>query len=142
VRYRPEFGKDRVYFLRNVSAEQGRGKKDFSQPLQAPRLFGEDVTHDEISARLDEGWVLKQTRITEEFGFKDFLAQYDDSPLPLFATTDRSRLRIATGLDKLDPKPGWTLTTLVNPATRREPATSPGAKVPKPESTADPTLPA
>lgn len=141
VRYRPEFGKDRVFFLRNVSAEQGKGNKDFSQPLQAPRLFGENITHDEISERLDEGWVLKQTRITEEFDFEDFLAQYDDSPLALFAITDKGRLRIATGTDRLDPKPGWTLTSLVNPATRREPATSPGAKVPEADPAVAPKLP-
>ena len=71
----------------------------------------------------------------------DFLAQYDDSPLALFAITDKGRLRIATGTDRLDPKPGWTLTSLVNPATRREPATSPGAKVPEADPAVAPKLP-
>ena len=51
------------------------------------------------------------------------------------------RLRIATGTDRLDPKPGWTLTSLVNPATRREPATSPGAKVPEADPAVAPKLP-
>ena len=141
VRFRPEFGKDRVYFLRNVGADKGRGGNDFSQPLQAPHLFGKDLSHDDINQWLDEGWVLKQTRITEEFEFSDFLSQYSESPLPLFAITDKGRLRIATGLDKLEPKAGWTLTSLLNPATRRESAKSPGAKPPGDEPEMEPDLP-
>ncbi|MEO7198796.1 MAG: cation:proton antiporter [Dokdonella sp.] len=141
VRYRPEFGKDRVYFLRNASPESGNGKRDFSQTLQAPRLFGADITHEEMNRRLDLGWVLKQTRITEEFSFENFLDQFSEKPLPLFAITDRGRLRIATATDKLEPKAGWTLTSLVNPASRHEPASSPGAKVPAIEPTNEPNLP-
>lgn len=125
VRYRPEFGKERVFYLRQVTAEQGKGKTDFAAPLQAPRLFGEKVTHGLLEERVEEGWTVKQTRLSEEFSYADFQAQYDDPPLLLFAVSDRGNLRIANAAIAVEPRAGWSVTALVNPGTRRR-AAEPG----------------
>lgn len=141
VRYRPEFGKDRVYFLRNLSPDQGKGKAEFAPTLQAPRLFGESVTHGFLEELLADGWVFRHTRLTESFGWEDFQAQYDDSPLLLFVRGANGGLRVAVVGEKLEPKPGATVITLVNPASRRgdgDPTVAPGAASAEPEREAPP----
>jgi hypothetical protein len=122
VRYRPEFGKDQVYYLRNLSQEQGKGKADYALPLQAPRLFGEDVTHGLLEERLAAGWTIRSTRLTDAFGWRDFQAQYTqaDATLLLFVRTERGSLRVAAVGRTLEPKPGDTVIALVDPAARRD----------------------
>lgn len=122
VRYRPEFGKDQVYYLRNVSQEQGKGKADYALPLQAPRLFGEDVTHGMLEERLAAGWTVRSTRLTDAFGWKDFQAQYAqaDASLLLFVRTERGSLRVAAVGRTLDPKPGDTVIAMVDPTARKD----------------------
>ena len=119
VRYRPEFGKDQVYYLRNLTPEQGKGKADYALPLQAPRLFGEDITHAVLEERLAAGWTIRSTKLTESFGWPELLAQYSDPPLLLFARTERGTLRVNAVGRTLDPKPGSTAIALVNPASRK-----------------------
>lgn len=127
VRYRPEFGKEHVYYLRNLTPEQGKGKADYALPLQAPRLFGEDVTHALLEERLAAGWTIRSTKLTESFDWHQLRAQYGEPPLLLFVRTERGTLRAAAVGRTLDPKPGATVIALVNPASRTpdEPPASP-----------------
>jgi hypothetical protein len=125
VRYRPEFGKNRVFFLRNISIEQGKGKTDFATSLQAPRLFGEDVTHGMIEERLEAGWTIKHTRLGETFGWKDLQAQYAEAPMLLFLKTPNGSLKVFAVGEKVDVKPGSVAIMLVNPASRISDAPAP-----------------
>jgi len=115
VRYRPEFGKDKVYYLRTLSQEEGRGRSEYALPLQAPRLFGEEVTHGLLEERLAAGWRVRSTRLTDTFGWDDLLAQHAEAPLLLFVKTERDALRIAAVDRALEPKPGTTVTVLAPP---------------------------
>lgn len=120
VRFRPEFGKDKVYYLRNVTAEEAKGRSDFSQPLRARVLFGDNITHGKLDEMVEAGWSLKTTKFTDSFTLQDFVGQYEEPPLLLYAVNERGALRFATTDLKLEPRTGWSLTALVNPATRRK----------------------
>ena len=127
VRYRPEFGKDHVYYLRNLSPEQARGRADFAEALSAPQLFGEQVTHAFLEERMGRGWSIRHTKLTASFGWKDLQAQYGEPPLLLFVKTERGGLIVADKDRPLEPKPGATVIALVGPersapdASRRPP---------------------
>ncbi len=126
VRFRPEFGPGRVLRLR-VLAPGEAPRQALAAPIQAPALFEEGITHGELDKRLAAGWKIKTTKLGEEFGWDEFVASYAEPPLRLFAINDRDRLMFETEDMPLEPRAGWVVGALVDPATRREPPAEAGA---------------
>ncbi|HKI65292.1 MAG TPA: cation:proton antiporter [Burkholderiales bacterium] len=116
VRYRPEFGANRVVTLRLLPSEGGEGSRtDFAQQLAAPQLLGEQVTRAQLEALLNKGWRLKATKLSEDFGYEEFLAKRGEGVLVPFALNERGQLRVATDSYLIEPKPGWTVVAFVPP---------------------------
>jgi NhaP-type Na+/H+ or K+/H+ antiporter len=116
VRYRPEFGANRVVYLRLLPPEgEQASRTDFAQQLSAPRLLGDQVTRAQLVALLDKGWQLKATRLSEDFDFAAFSARRGPDALVPFALNERGQLRVATDSYRLEPKPGWTVVAFVPP---------------------------
>jgi NhaP-type Na+/H+ or K+/H+ antiporter len=113
VRYRAEFGRHRVYALRVM--ESGNGRREHAQALRMPQLFGADVTLALLEERLDQGWQVKNTRLSETFDLAAFLAQHGEDALPLFSLDEQGRVRVVSDARALETRPGWTLTALVPP---------------------------
>ena len=120
VRYRFDFGRNRVYRLRvrEVAAVADHRGEHF-ESIQADRLFGREVTLGDINRRLDGGWKLKTTKLSETFDRKAFLATHGADAMLLFCVDEQGRLRVFSEHGKLAPKPGWMLTALVPPAETR-----------------------
>jgi len=132
VRYRPEFGAHRVFFLRDVVARGDAARAEFASSLSAPRLFGDEITHTELTARFEAGWRIKSTRLGENFGVEQFQAQHGGRALALFAVDETGRLRVAASDRKLDPRPGWQLVALVPPEENTAAAPSAAARAGNP----------
>ncbi len=116
VRYRPEFGANRVVALRVLPAEGGEASRtEFGPQLAAPRLLGDEVARPQLEALLDRGWRLKATRLSEDFGFAEFSARLGEKPLLPFALDERGQLQVQTDSYDLEPKPGWTVVAFVPP---------------------------
>jgi NhaP-type Na+/H+ or K+/H+ antiporter len=116
VHYREEFGREKVFRLRNLSPEESHGRVSLAGSLLAPAIFAEDMTHSRFDDLLREGWRIKSTRLSEAFDWSRFTEQYGENVVPLFGVEARGDLRIAPGQRPLEPKPGWTVIALVPPA--------------------------
>ncbi|UPG90481.1 sodium:proton antiporter [Luteibacter aegosomaticola] len=116
VHYREEFGREKVFRLRNLSPEESHGRVSLAGSLLAPALFAEDMTHARFDELLQAGWRIKTTRLSEAFDWSRFTEQYGSEVVPLFGVEARGELRIATGQHPLEPKAGWTVLALVPPA--------------------------
>lgn len=116
VRYRAEFGRHRVYRLRVLEkAPDGNGRREHAAAIRAPRLFGDDITLALFEERLDQGWRIKSTRLSETFGVDAYFAQHGASALPLFSIDEHDRVHVVSESRALETKPGWSLTALVPP---------------------------
>ena len=117
VRYRPEFGRHRVFRLRvREAAANGDRRREQSDAIRADRLFGADVTLGAFERKLDEGWRIKSTRLSEAFGLEAFRKTHGADALVLFCVDEQGRLRVASESRKLEAKSGCSLTALVPPA--------------------------
>ncbi len=125
VHYLREFGRGRVLSLRAAPAHAGSGRQRLAEPLRAPALFGEDVTHARVQELLDAGWRIKTTSLTEQYGWPQFQQAWGGRALLLFLLTDKGQLRIANGEAPLQPASGQAVTALVPP----QPAPAAGAEV-------------
>ncbi|WP_049620768.1 cation:proton antiporter [Frateuria defendens] len=115
VHYRQEFGREKVYRLRNLPPEQSNGRAALPGSLLAPPLFAEDMTHARFAGLLSQGWRIKSTRLSATFDWPHFIEQYGSDTVPLFGVDEKGGLRIATARHPLDPRPGWTVIALVPP---------------------------
>ena len=113
MRYRSDFGKNNVLRMRLLGSGEAP-RQSHAKALQTPAIFASGITHALITQRLREGWTVRTTRMSESFQWKQFVEQFTDEPLPLFAISDKGMLHFFTELGSLEPKPGWKVTVLAS----------------------------
>ena len=123
VHYRQEFGRNRIYRLRNLAADERGDRRNFAGDLMAPALFGDDMIHARFAELLDAGWRIKSTRLSETFDWPKFIEEHGSESVLLFGVEERGSLRVVSSKRDIEPKPGWTVIVLVAP----KPATTPAS---------------
>ncbi len=103
------FGRNRVYQLAPLD------EKKVSQTMRGRLLFDKEVTYPVISERFRKGAVIKCTHLTEEFDFEEFKAFHRTNAIPLFRINEKKELSVFTPDSPIEPKPGETIISLVNP---------------------------
>ncbi len=97
-RYRSEFGANNVFTLQNIDQSKNNEKHHVKKDTRGINVFGEEISYKKLASILAKGAVIKNTLMTEEFGFKDYLQQHDGKVIPLFAIKPKSRdLIVLTG---------------------------------------------
>ena len=124
LRYASEFGRGRVYALDTSREQSARSARNVAQQ-PGYRLFGDQVTYGQLASMVAKGAEMRRTRLTESFGFEDYLADNAAELVPLFAVSPEGRLRMFLPDRKPEPEAGWSILAL-GPA--REVAKQPGRK--------------
>jgi len=115
VHYRQEFGREKVYRLRNLSPDENTERAALADNLLAPPLFDEAMTHMRFAELLARGWRIKSTKLSATFDWPHFVEQYGSDSVPLFGVEEKGALRVASAKRELEPRPGWTVIVLVPP---------------------------
>jgi NhaP-type Na+/H+ or K+/H+ antiporter len=115
VHYRQEFGREKVYRLRNLTPEENTERAALAGNLLAPPLFDETITHGRFAEMLEQGWRIKLTKLTDTFDWPQFIEQNGSTSVLMFGVEERGVLRIASAKRELEPKAGWTVSVLVPP---------------------------
>jgi len=116
-KFRREFGRNRVFTLRNSQEKDASEKRRVAESFRAPRLFGEGVTLQKLSSLIAQGAEIKATLLSETFDLAAYEKARGKSHIPLFALDKDYNLRAFTDDYQPDVKPGWTLLSLVSPST-------------------------
>jgi len=116
VHYRQEFGREKVYRLRNLTPQENTDRAALSGNLLAPPLFQEEMTHGRFAEMLGQGWRIKSTRLSTTFDWPHFIEQYGSNTVLMFGVEEKGALRVASAKRELEPKPGWLVIALVPPA--------------------------
>jgi len=120
LHYRDEFGRDKVYRLRNLGPEESTERAALAESLLAPPLFEEGMTHGRFADLLERGWRIKSTRLSSTFDWPHFVEQYGSASILLFGIEEKGALRVASTKRELQPRPGWMVIALVPPAVAGE----------------------
>ena len=122
LRYAREFGSGSVFRIRladqaeNVAAIEGR------------LLFKEDTTLEALEQRIADGWQIKMTKLTEEYGFQQMLEQQGGEGIALYAISRDNIVHPFAEDRTFKAGPGWQVANLVKPT---EEAASPEASAAK-----------
>lgn len=116
LRYKTEFGSNHVYFLstdKEKDKERSEAKSRKAVSHDSHVLFGNEITYAKLASLIARGAKVKQTKLTENFGFEAYLQQHGRRVTPLFAFNARKRLRFFTAAETLQPETGWTVVSLI-----------------------------
>jgi NhaP-type Na+/H+ or K+/H+ antiporter len=116
LRYKAEFGSNHVYFLstdKEKDKERSETKSRKAVSHDSHVLFGNEITYAKLASLISHGAKVKQTNLTENFSFEDYLKQHARRVTPLFAFNARKRLRFFTAAETLQPETGWTVVSLI-----------------------------
>lgn len=112
--FRREFSDEHLFELPTSAAGSLQEKHRVGGRHRGRRLFGDDVTHNQVLGLILDGWQTKTTGLTEEFGLTEYMNQYQGRLLLLFAIDSSDRLRLVTDREDWQPEPGWQIVSLVD----------------------------
>jgi hypothetical protein len=115
VHYRQEFGREKVYRLRNLTPQENTDRAALAGSLLAPPLFDEEMTHGRFAEMMRDGWRIKTTRLSSTFDWPHFIEQYGSNSVLMFGVEEKGALRVASAKRELEPRPSWTVIALVPP---------------------------
>ncbi len=105
-----------------LAPEEGKLPAEVSRHLRGRTMFGEGITHAELTQRFLSNWVIKKTRLSRDFDFEALKNHYHGNVLPLFLISESGRLRVFSADAQLSPQAGDILLSLVQPKTADTPA--------------------
>ncbi|GAA5187805.1 sodium:proton antiporter [Ferrimonas gelatinilytica] len=106
--YQDRFGADKVYRLAEQQKEQSQRRqvRDRHQ-----KLFGESAQYGTLINRIKQGAQIRQTRLSDSYGWAEYCQDNPDS-LPLFARTQKGKLRTFTADAPFEPQADWEVLAL------------------------------
>lgn len=119
IRFKSEFGTENTYRLQTSEDEQAEGQKAEHPSFTGRKLFGEEITHDKLHSLLEQGADIHITSLSEDFNFTRFRERYGHSATLLFALDNQDKLHFFAIDDKLQPKPGWKIASLLPAGARK-----------------------
>ena len=107
------FSRANVYQLIPLTGNDEHPRK-ISPLLRARLLFGNEINSTVLQTRTATGSNVKNTRLTDEFGYREFRELYGKSAIVMFIFEPSGNFTICTTDMTLDPQPGQTLISLVD----------------------------
>lgn len=120
MRYRREFGKNKVFTLKTAAEKKGGDKHQVGQEHRGHTLFGEEVSYQKLASLLSQGWEIRITQITENFSFDNYREQLKQKIIPLFAVDPKGKLHVFSVEQQPRLGPGWKLAAMVPKAEKSD----------------------
>ena len=114
LRFRPEFGANKVYELITTREKVISDKHKISIRHRAIQLFGTTITYGYMANLIRNGAEIRSTGLSEEFNFEKYCEEYSDCCIPLFAIDGKRQLRIFTAENPPKPETGWVIISLIS----------------------------
>jgi len=90
TRFAPELGHDNVYQLPYLADDEEVG--EMSRTVRGKIIFQDGHTYDELMRRHYGGWGFSQTRLTQTFGYEEFITQAGPEAIPVALVNSKKSL--------------------------------------------------
>ncbi|HDZ36987.1 MAG TPA: sodium:proton antiporter [Marinobacter sp.] len=113
------FGDTNVFSLAEGDQDQ-KARHQTAEKIQMTRGLFDGVSYAKLASLASQGYSVKTTELSEEFGYKDFLKKYGGQALVLFIFDSKDRIKPVRSMDDLKPGDDWILISLVPPQNHKE----------------------
>jgi len=113
------FGPNHVFSLAEGDQEQ-KARHQTAEKIQMTRGLFDGVSYAKLASLVSKGFTIKTTQLSDEFGYEDFLEEYQRQALVLFVFDSKGRVSPVLETGELKPETGWVLISLVPPQVSRE----------------------
>ena len=107
------FERGEMYQLSPLSEKSGNELEFSPKHLRARFLFGEGMNFYHLNSFFQSGWVLKSTKISDEFSYEDMKKHYNEQIIPFFLINENGKLTVSTIENPIEPQSGDTVISLV-----------------------------
>jgi len=108
-----ELGKGTVLGLSNNENQQRPSHQVSQSYTRHLGLFAEDITYGKLASWASKGAKIKTTRLSAEFNYDAYLAEYADRALKLVAIDPLGHAHLFTTSNSLKPKADWRIVSLI-----------------------------
>lgn len=108
-----EMGKGSVLGLSHGEQQQRASHQVSESYSKKLGLFADDITYGKLASYASKGASIKTTKLSDNFSYADYEAEYKDRCLPLCAIQNDGKLRIFTTAEDIKPKAGWRIISLI-----------------------------
>ncbi len=116
MHYRLDLGRSNLFILQTKQQEMISERRKMPRQNQGQILFGPNVTFSSLSLALAQGAQIHSTKLTEQFGYEEFLNKHGKAALPLFAIDEKKKVYVYSDNEQtFEPKNKWTLIYLQGP---------------------------
>lgn len=114
MRYKRDFGANRVYILLTSQDKRGSEKHQVGLEHRGFTMFSDEMTYSKFASQLAKGHEIRSTRLSDEFDFNAYQARYPEC-VPLFAIDHKGQLEVFVAGGSMRPVSGWTVISLLPP---------------------------
>ncbi len=115
MHHRIDLGVNNIFILQTKAALQVSDKHQIVNQRRGHILFGEQVSYSALLHKLEQGWEIHATKLTDTFNFDQWSTKHTGLAIPLFAVDNKHNLRLFCVDMKLSPQSGWQLYSLLPP---------------------------
>ncbi|MCJ1908103.1 cation:proton antiporter [Planococcus ruber] len=108
----PELGRVNLY----QTAIHIGNPDDFHSSLSGRTLFGSEWNFHALEAKIDEGYAMRKTQLTEQYTYADFKEKSVEGTIPLFVKRVQGKIEFFTNESKMEPKIGDTIVSFSPPS--------------------------
>lgn len=112
MRYRVEFGEQRLFSLANANDENVSEKLAIAQKHKGQTLFNGDLSFSKFASLLRQDAKIRVTTLSETFSFDNLISKQDSKLYPLFAIDKNDRIHVFCTEHEITPSEGWSVISL------------------------------
>ncbi len=114
VRYKHEFGPNNLFRMSATVDKKDSLRRSLPGSVSGRILFSKDLTHSKVASLISKGAKIRTTRLSEDFGYQDYVERNGKAVIPLFYVTPGGQLHFFTDGSEVTPKPGSQIGSLVS----------------------------
>lgn len=115
VQLATDFGHRKVFCLHEKKSDESQDKHTHNSEHAYSLLLGGTVSYKKLASMIGQGAEMKHTKISDNFTFEDYKAQYKDATVvPLFVVNVKNRIQIVSHPDELKPVAGEIMVSLIH----------------------------
>ncbi|MBM7648282.1 NhaP-type Na+/H+ or K+/H+ antiporter [Bacillus ectoiniformans] len=111
----PEIGRNNLYQLNNYVDGQQKSN-DFGHTIGGRSLFTKNTTWLDLNTKVNNHYVFRKTELTEQYTYKQYLSERDDSAILLFILKSTGKLEFYTKKNEVKGETGDVVVSLSPPS--------------------------